>query len=513
MVKVISLLHIESALDSFGQDSIILARQVLDRTEVPNHGAENDLSRETIEGLLATANWACSQIQAHTSLVKEELLQRILINVKGEEYIYNSYLEFTKSLKDEGKLKKIRYSIVDEINHFYNAIEIEKILKKARNELLFNKATINWSEFVANIILQLEPYQRSGGNDALEALGVISRLNVGETQLVNEYFKPNEDGEASAVGDRIFRWGWQGVNRFFGNGGGLRAIDFGLVSALAHNFKSGFLLNSFRQFARYNKPYPTKKPGLKPMGLFISYEMSTDDNYKGLYSQIMLNEHGVKVDPKKMSEDIETISQVVKDYMESNGWTIEIVHIDPDNSNFRKLFALVEYYESLGYEIQFCVCDYLNKLSKEGCTQSGVAGVDIKNLFSRTKNFFNGVKGIAFLTAHQMSSKANELARAGYGENLVKEVSQKGYYDGCSTLQTEPDTEIYLYKIENDDGTYLTIGRGKYRTNEIVPAKDLYCVYRFNDDGIPGFPDDIYGPSKAMSKVGGDTGFAYVDDL
>lgn len=479
---------------------------------MPNHGADNDLSRETLEGLLSTANWAATQIANRQPLVKEELLQRIMINTRGEEYIYNSYVEFTKSIKDENKLKRIKYQITEEINHYYNAIEIEKILKKARNELIFNKATINWSEFVSDIIIQLEPYQRAGGGDALEALGVISRISVGETDKVNEYFKPKEDGGSSALADHIFRWGWQGVNKFFGEGGGLRRVDFGLVSALAHNFKSGFLLNSFRQFARYNMPYPVRKEGLKPMGLFISYEMSSDDIYRDLYSQIMLNEHNIKINPRTMAQDIESISEVVKTYMEQNCWKIEIVHIDPDNSNFRKLFALVEYYEALGYEIQFCVCDYLNKLNKEGCTQ-GTIGTDIKNLYSRVKNFFNGVKGIAFLTAHQMGGKAVELDRAGYGENLVREAMGKGYYEGCTTLQTEPDTEIYLYKVETDDGTYLTMARGKYRTNIIIPAKDLYCAYRFNDDGIPGFADDVMIESRALSKVGADTGFSYVDDL
>ena len=512
VVKVISLLHCESTLGTFGADSVELARQVLSRTEIPNHGADNDLSRETIEGLLSTANWAATQVANRSPLVKEELLQRIMMNVRGEEYIYNSYLEFTKSLKDENKLKRIKFQTAEEINHYYNAIEIEKILKKGRNELIFNRSTINWSEFVADIIMQLEPYQRAGGGDALEALGVISRINVGETDKVNDYFRPKENGQASALADHIFRWGWQGVNNFFGEGGGLRRVDFGMVSALAHNFKSGFLLNSFRQFARYNRPYPCRKEGLKPMGLFISYEMSTDDIYRDLYSQIMLNEHGIKINPKLISQDIVTISEVVKNYMEVNGWNIEIVHIDPDNSNFRKLFALVEYYEAMGYEIQFCVCDYLSKLNKEGCTQ-GTTGTDIKNLVSRVKNFFNGVKGIAFLTAHQMSSKAVELERAGVRENLVKEVMGKGYYENCSTLQTEPDTEIYLYKCETDDGTYLTMARGKYRTNVIVPARDLYCAYRFNDDGIPGFADDLLGNSRALSKVGADSGIAYSDEL
>lgn len=508
---MISLLNIESALGSFGDDAIVLARNVLDKTEIPNQGAENDLTRETIEGLMSTANWACSLISARSPLVKEELLQRIMVNCKGEEYIYNAYVEFSKSLNDEEKLKRIRHNTTEEIQNHYNSIEIEKILKRARNEVIFNKAKLNWSEFIAQIILELEPFQRMGGDGALEALGVISRLTIGDADAVSQYYKPKDANQASLV-DRIFKWGWQGVNKFFGSEGGLRAIDMGLVSALSHNFKSGFLLNSFRQFAVYNNPYPTLKPHLKPMGLFISYEQTSDEHYNGLYCQMMLNQTGECINPKTISKSIDEIAPLVRDYLEQNGWHIEIVHVDPDSTNFRKLFSLIEYYESLGYEIQFCVIDSLHKLSNEGCTQ-GPFGVDIKNKYSRCRNFF-AARGTALLTAHQMNSKAGDMARMGFTDTLVKEVKEKGMYDGCSTLHQEPGIEIYLHKVEpGDGGTYLTLGRGKYRTQEIIPTKDQYCVYRFSDNGAPGFPDDINGPSMALARVGADNETAFNGDF
>lgn len=507
---MISLLNIESALGSFGDDAIVLARNVLDKTEIPNQGAENDQTRETIEGLMSTANWACSLIAARSPLVKEELLQRIMVNVKGEEYIYNAYVEFAKSLNDEEKLKHIRHNTTEEIQSHYNSIEIEKILKRARSELIFNKAKINWSEFIAQIILELEPFQRMGGNGALEALGVISRLTVGDTDQISQYYKPKE-GTAGMAADRLFRWGWQGINKFFGPEGGLRGVDMGLVSALSHNFKSGFLLNSFRQFAKYNKPYQTMKPGLKPMGLFISYEQSSEDHYNGLYCQIKLNTTGECINPKTISKSIDEIAPVVRDYLQENGWHIEIVHIDPDNTTFREQFALIEYYESLGYEIQFCVIDSLHKLSNAGCTQ-GPFGVDIKNKYSRCRNFY-AARGCALLTAHQMSSKASDLAKMGFTDTLVKEVKEKGYYDQCSTLHQEPGIEIYLHKVEGDDGTYLTMGRGKYRDQVIVPTKDQYCAYRMADNGAPGFKDDIDGPSMALARVGADNETAFSGDF
>ncbi len=511
LIKVISLLHIESELKTFGSDAVLLTRQVLDKTEIPNQGAEQDYTRETVEGLMSTANWALGLISNQTPLVKEELLQRILINVKGEVFVYNAYVEFTKSLGDNAKLEIIRRNTVDEVNHYYNAIEIEKILKRYRSELIFNKAKINWAEFVSKIILELEPYQRLGGNGVLEALGVISRINVGDVESVVDHYKPAE-GETSAAVTRTFQWGWQGINKFWGSIGGIRGIDFFLVSALSHNFKSTFLTNTFRQFAVYNHPYPTMKPGLIPTGLFITYEETSDDIYAGIYAQIILNQTGEAVNSQMVAANIVEVSAVVRDYLKQNGWNIEIVHVNPDDTGYAELFSLYEYYEALGNEIQFCVIDSLHKLSNAGTTD-GPFGTNIKNKYSRVRNFF-AAKGCALVSAHQMNGEALKLVKNGFGDNLVKEVKGKGLYDGVSTLQQEPGGEIYLHKIEGDDGDYLTIGRGKWRVKEIVPTKDQYCVYRFSDNKSPaGFPDDINGPSMALAKIGGDVGFAFSDDL
>lgn len=507
LIKVISLLHVEGLLGTRSDDILSMAREIINTTELPNAGAENDYGREVIEGLLSTAGWMVQNVGEGTAVGREDLLQRITMNSQGESFIVEALAGFLEITDDPDKMKQYRDRTIYDIKSYRAKIEVDLIIAKARRKLMFESAKIDWSSFVRDLVTELEPYHRVGGVGGLEDLGVMERIAVDDLSGIKDQFN-SEEGDNDPIGSYAFKFGWQGDNRAFGDAGGLRRCDVLVPSALSHNFKSGKALNWFRQAAQYN--VPIIQPGRIPMLLHISYEQTVEDSYKGIYSQIMLNEQGIRVDPKTINASIEEVSAVVKDRLEKNGWKIEFVRVDPDNSNFRKLFGLIEYYEKLGYEIQLCCIDYLAKLNKEGCTQ-GVAGADVKNLYSRVRNFFNRKK-IALITPHQMSSEALALTKMGITDQLVNEVAGRGFYDGCRTLHQEVDMEIYLHIVEFGGSAYLCHRRGKHRIASITPSKDLYWVYKFADNLAPGFADDINGPDMSMRKVGEDqadmSGFA-----
>lgn len=495
------MLHVEGILGTRSDDILSMSRDIINTTELPNAGAENDYGREVIEGLLSTAGWLVQAVGEGTPVGREDLLQRITMNSQGESFIVEALLSFLDITEDLEKMTHYRDQTIHDILSYKAKLAVDQIIAKARRRLAFESAKIDWSTFVRDLVTELEPYHRVGGVGGLEDLGVMERINVGELDNIKGQFKA-EEGEEDLIGNQVFTFGWQGLNRAFGDVGGLRRIDVFAVSALSHNFKSGKALNMFRQAAQYN--HPIVQPGKIPMLLHISYEQGVEDNYKGVYAQIILNEQGIRINPKDINLNIEEVAAVVKDRMERNGWKIEFIRVDPDNSNFRKLFALIEYYEKLGYEIQLCVIDYLAKLNKEGCTQ-GALGADVKNLYSRVRNFFNK-KRIALITAHQMSSEALGLTKAGFTDQLVNEVAGRGFYDGCRTLHQELDMELYIHIVEINGVSYLTCRRGKHRIQSITPSKDLYYVYRFADNLAPGFPDDVGKADKSMRKPGEDAG-------
>lgn len=55
------------------------------------------------------------------------------------------------------------------------------------------------------------------------------------------------------------------------------------------------------------------------------------------------------------------------------------------------------------------------------------------------------------------------LIRNGMDEQFVAEIKNKGYYDGCRTLDQEVDMELYIHIVKVDGRSYLTLQRGKHR--------------------------------------------------
>lgn len=499
LTKVVSLLFAETLLKTNDDEVVTLAKRVIGETQLPNPGSDLDFSREIVEGLLDTAGWLIESITSSTEVLYGDFLQRITINSQGEKYLVSAINSLFGKEPEIDKLEKYREQTLRDINDHWRAVEAERILTKARRQLQFERSKIDWTVFISNIQSGLEPLHRQGGTGSLEELGVFERINVADTEGINKKLGPNAAAEGE--GGYVFKFGWQGLNRIFGANEGLRDDEMITISALSHNFKSGTMMNMFRQAAQYNVP-PKMKDGKKPLLLHISYEPSTAMTYRTIYAQIMLNEQGICVDPKDVTANIDEVSALVKDRLRKNGWEVEFVRIDPDNSNFRQLFGLIEYYEKIGYKVMLVACDYLAKLNKEGCTQ-GAEGVAVKNLFSRARNYFNK-KRIPFITAHQMSSAAAFLTRNGVTDQLVNEVAMKGYYDGCATLHQELDMELYCHIVEHNGFFYLTMRRGKHRVESITPFMHLYCAYRMAENNAPGFADDVNGVDKSMRRVGED---------
>jgi hypothetical protein len=117
---------------------------------------------------------------------------------------------------------------------------------------------------------------------------------------------------------------------------------------------------------------------------------------------------------------------------------------------------------------------------------------------------FTAKRGIITITPHQLSTDAKQLTRLGI-DNFVQEIANKGYYDGCRTIDQEVDMEIYQHIVKVNGESYLTFQRGKHRKplGIITPDRDLYTVYKFEVVGT--IPDDVEDIDKSRRTVGGKT--------
>jgi len=282
----------------------------------------------------------------------------------------------------------------------------------------------------------------------------------------------------------VYKTGWQFINKM--TNGGLRPGELTVVSALQHKYKSGFARSLFLSTMLFNQAKPKKK-GLKPLMVFISFEDPLAKIIKFMYELLYFNEF-------KKVPDFENLSSAdMEEYMSTKfaemGWEYEMLRVDPTFWNYKSVQEYIEKLEAQGYDVKGLFVDYLAKLPTIGCRNTGGTGSDLKDMFTRLKNYFEK-KEMLFMTPHQMSPDALELVRQGVTElDLVHKVAERGYYSGSKQLAQDIDLEFFLHIAYVDGRYYLTVKRGKHKDN-IVDEKDKYGLLPFPVEKMP-IPFDV----------------------
>lgn len=489
LVQVITLLYRESQLDNRTSNSAELANAVVSTIKLPDTTVEMDRSRDTLVSLRSTALWMIGNPPTQ-DYDRGMLLQRIRVNVGDDEYLYQAVEMATQDLPDSGAIKKAVLEYRMSLNSYVNLATVEEILKSNYHKLAFHRGAIT-KDFVGEILGALEPYQAGTGASVNPA--IVGEADLDDMEKVLSLLEQSRD-ELSTEG--ILRTGWQAINRMFGDQDGARRGEQILVGALQHNYKTGFTLNLFKHFCIYNVPY-LRDPAKKPLGIHISAENNLNDNIMQLY--VSLKENETKEPVVLREVDIEYASKYVRDKLQETGYSIRMLRVDPSLFTYRDYMDLITRYESEGYEVHFCIFDYLNMINKKGC-QQGPHGFETRDLFRRMRNF-NAPRGITFITPHQLSTQAKELVRSNI-ENFVQEIANKGYYDSCRTIDQEVDMEISIHIEKMNGKSYLTCQRGKHRKLGTTANEHLYTVLKFEPVG-GGIPDDINGPDSSCRAVGG----------
>jgi hypothetical protein len=491
LVKSITLLYRESQLTTKNDRSVGLVREVTRKIKAPEINLGLDPEAETIEGLKQTVLAMCEDGD-ETEYEITELLQRVKVAAGEDATLYDAIKDgLTANLEEQG-IKKACISLRRAIQKHFRDEAVKEIIGKASVKLKFNPDDIpDMKDFVQELCTQLEPFQGdvTGANDP----AIISEVDFDNDDSIAEIFsviRKDEDGTG------IMRTGWQALNRMIR--GGFRRGECAVVSALQHNFKTGMMISLFRQFALYNKPEmldPTKKPML----LFFSFENEISTNTHLLYKYMKENETGVEVTPQEIEQmsDAE-MAAYTRERMAVNGYHSRMIRINPSLWTYNDVFNKIIEIESEGYEIHVLILDYLAMLPTTGC-RTGTIGEDIRDLFRRCRNFCSARK-ICMITPHQISTDAKQLVRDGVNE-FVKQIANKGYYDGCRRLDQEVDLEIYMHIEIVNDLSFLTLQRGKHRT--VVgqtPREHLYTVLPF--EKVAAIPDDVDKHDRSRRKPG-----------
>ena len=492
LVKSITLLYRESQLGD-GKNSAEIVSAVLDVLKAPEGYTINsaEFGKDSISALRETARWMASN-DPTTTYDKSELLQRLRVNTGSDNSLFDALFNGIEPEHGEDGLKKICLSYRDALRIFLMQQRLRETMKKYYTQLWFQPNSIDWGHYVKDIREDLLQFESQASGPIVRP-HLVTEIDMTNTASLQTAF---EKGRLDITPTGVLRTGLQGINRMLGKAGGMRRGDFLLTSGLPFNYKSGFALDLVRHVFRYNIPtlWNIEK---KPMIVRISLENQAENDVLQLYKSMVEIEEGVPVD--QLAVDPEEAARYVHAKIAENGWNCRIYRFTNSDFTYRDLFDLIESLEADGYEIIFLSIDYLNLMSKKGCTM-GAQGAEIRDLFRRVRNFTNP-RGITFHTPHQLSPDARMLARAGVPE-LVKNLPGKGFYDSCKSIDQEADIEIH-HHIEVVNGiSYLTFQRGKHRTQiGVTPIKDQYCAYQFMEIG--GLVDDINAADMSLRSVGG----------
>ncbi len=503
LVKGITLLYQESLLNDPAVASAGLVKSVVATIKFPDYTMETDTGREALISLKSTLLWMCENPTGHP-IDRGMLLQRIRINVGDDDALYQAIEQGLPAADTE--LESLKMSTMEYrrfLRSYLDHNEITAIMNAASQKVRFGRDAItDWTGLVRDLVGQLEPF-KSGNRDTKRA-GLVAELDVSDEVSLAEVFG-SAILETSTEG--VIKMGWQGMNRMLGDHGGLLRGECVVVGALQHNFKTGFTLSMFKHGCIYNTPYMLDKTGTKkPLNIHLSFENNMRANILWLFANLKEIETGVECDLNYFKhEDREEAARrwaeagrYVREQLEKTGYNVKFYQLNPTELTYQDIYDLFTELEATGHEIHLCVADYLNMISKRGCAD-GPTGANIRDLWRRIRNFM-GERKITFVSPHQLATDAKQLVRQGV-ENFVKEIANKGYYDGCRTLDQEVDLEIYIH-IEIVNGrSYLTVQRGKHRKPKPTPLKDLYFVLPFQPIGA--LVDDLHGKDTSRRSVGG----------
>lgn len=487
LVKAITLLYRESTILDKEANSSDLVRTVLSGIKLPEAALSMSQDQQVIRNLRDTVQYMCDN-PLETVYDKQELLQRLKVNCADDEKLYEALEQGITPDLEEAPTKRQILSMRMTLNSAFRENEIGNIFAKFSGKFKFQRETIpDIRAFVSEFKTALEPYEIEVSRKDPNVVGTVDLGDDAQlTTVLTEVQEQNNDIS-------ILKTGWQGLNRM--TQGGLRRGEAICLAALQHNYKTGSGLSIFKQIAVYNTPHMLN-PAKKPLLLRISFEDSLPANIQFLYQNIFQNKNGELPNLKKVS--INDMAQFIKAEMGVNGYHVKFMRVNPSGWTYRDIQNQVISLEAEGYEVHVLALDYLAMVPTTGCVQ-GAAGDDLRDLWRRMRNFCSS-KGITLLSPHQLSSEAKQLIRDGRSD-FVKQIANKGYYDGCKRLDQELDLELYFHIEHLNDESFLTIQRGKHRIPTIIPEKDKHMVLKFTTKGC--ILDDLHKSDSTLRKVGG----------
>lgn len=495
LVKSITLMYLESQLENPGTSGgKTIIRELIGDIKLNESAAEHGSDRNTLNNLRTTALWMLSNGDSQTYDL-DSLLQRLRLNVQGDDVTYRALEKTIKNYPDEVIIRKMAGNIVKELKRFKSREKLVEVLKKASYTATFKETEVeDWDGFILNTAQDLLSIDMESDDHKDPAF--VTSVDFSNASSVENAFA---DMEQTMSIEGIIKFPFKGMNDMMGVQAGARRGEFGLVNALPGNNKSGTLLDMFMGTCLFNKPF-LFDPSKKPLVLLYSTEDDVPVIIQKIYVILKQLEHGIPVSVRGLDHQVAT--QYVMEKLQANGWYVQIHRVVGSLMSFAKYIQHLEKYKGLGFEVCASFLDYAAMLNKDGCAQ-GSTGDDLQDLYKRIREYTAPNK-ILHVTAHQLSTQAKEEKRMN-PTKFIRDMPGGGYYQGCKKLDTEVDWEMYVNKQVVNDGSFLEYVWGKHRgVVEPTSERAKYFVMKFHESPMYGLPYDVHlDHTLAYRSVGG----------
>lgn len=485
LIKMISAMYFNKIADEINPYINVEIHDILKDVKIDNRGSGLGTEDAAMEALRYTTEWMVNAVDAE--FTKENLLQRLTLNLHGN----NEYIDIcTKYLDidiDTDMARKRVTEIMSELRFEKKRNKIRQLISKANAKLNFGGEYVNTQTYITELMAELENLHSSSSNS--EVAGLLGKIDFSNLEEIEQALVKSKD---AAGEEGMLNTGLQGLNKACGGDGIPRGamVNFG---ALTHHYKSGELIDLAMNIPIYNDPWMWD-PSKKPLILRISFENTVEQDIAIMYKKL----YEIKYQERCMLTKINIGEAIValNEHFEQRGYYFELRCYDPNNFTIYDLFDVLTKYIDNGFEIHVVICDYLAQIAEN--TIGDRKDVRIQKTFEMAR-IFCYPKGITFITAHQLSTAAQELSKDA-PSTFVKKVCTGGWYMDCKSLHTKLDLEFVMHIVNHFDGTrYLTVARGKHRGGENTPIKDQYFMYKFEEFG--GIVPDIGGESRAIYQL------------
>lgn len=446
-----------------------------------------DTEKDIITGLKFICTKMCEAGESYKWL-STDLLQKVRSITVNDESLFLTLKEGIECELSDMQITQFCLSIRTELGQYLRDVKAIDVVKTLYKSMRSPEDGVKISDLIAELYNQIEPYTVSHKEVDPAVVGVFNTKDISDSAQQFEEAKSLNDDKG------ILKTGWQGLNRMLG--GGLRRGYQVVIGALQFNYKTGFTKQLLTQIPKYNKPYMIDETR-KPLVISISFEDPLALNMPFVFRILWENKH---LEPAPMNLTAVEMAEFVNTELGVNGYDVVFMHVNPTLWTYRDIQNTILYYESIGYEIHFLLLDYLPMVPTTGCKVGGPIGSDMRDLYRRMRNF-TAPKKITMVTPHQLSTEAKMLVRQGLEDTFVQEIANKGYYDGCKTIDQEVDLELYIHIVKFNSRSWLTVQRGKHRLPKPTPDENNYMALLFEEIG--NIRDDINGPDTTRKRVGG----------